>query len=141
MTPQILLDALRKAFLSLEMVSLIILDECHRASGNHPYTRIMKVNNLFLATNFVAALFHLFCGHISSYFSIKYCCLMKEYYHKLNNKPKVFGMTASPVLRKGKNFWQWYDQFGRDDLIEPCLYNNQNGSKLCNYFILFLIVN
>ncbi|XP_021666513.2 endoribonuclease Dicer homolog 3 isoform X2 [Hevea brasiliensis] len=66
MTPQILLDALRKAFLNLDMVSLMIIDECHRATGNHPYTKIMK-----------------------------------EFYHKLSNKPKIFGMTASPVVRKG----------------------------------------
>lgn len=44
MTPQILLDALRKAYLSLEVFCFIILDECHRATGNHPYARIMKVN-------------------------------------------------------------------------------------------------
>ncbi|TYJ02321.1 hypothetical protein E1A91_A13G219900v1 [Gossypium mustelinum] len=66
MTPQILLDALWKAFLSLEMVSLMIIDECHHATGNHPSAKIMK-----------------------------------EFYHKLNNKPKIFGMTASPVVSKG----------------------------------------
>ncbi|KAA8546198.1 hypothetical protein F0562_003063 [Nyssa sinensis] len=66
MTPQILLDALRKAFLSLEIVCLMIIDECHRATGNHPYTKIMK-----------------------------------DFYHKSRNKPKIFGMTASPVIRKG----------------------------------------
>lgn len=53
MTPQILLDALRKAFLNLEMVSLVILDECHRSAGNHPYAKIMKVNFILLASNFV----------------------------------------------------------------------------------------
>ncbi|XP_042485493.1 endoribonuclease Dicer homolog 3a [Macadamia integrifolia] len=66
MTPQILLDALRKAFMTLEMVCLMIFDESHRAIGNHPYTKIMK-----------------------------------EFYHKSGNKPKIFGMTASPVVRKG----------------------------------------
>ncbi|PSS19311.1 Endoribonuclease Dicer 3a like [Actinidia chinensis var. chinensis] len=66
MTPQILLDALRKAFLSFEMLSLMIVDECHRATGNHPYTKIMQ-----------------------------------DFYHKSRSKPKIFGMTASPVIRKG----------------------------------------
>ncbi|KAG6599127.1 Endoribonuclease Dicer-like 3a, partial [Cucurbita argyrosperma subsp. sororia] len=66
MTPQILLDALRKAYFRLGTVCLMIMDECHRATGNHPYTKIMK-----------------------------------EFYHKSDNKPKIFGMTASPVIRKG----------------------------------------
>ncbi|XP_027354883.1 endoribonuclease Dicer homolog 3a [Abrus precatorius] len=66
MTPQILLDALRKAFLNIEMICLMIIDECHRATGNHPYAKIMK-----------------------------------EFYHQANEKPKIFGMTASPVGKKG----------------------------------------
>jgi endoribonuclease Dicer len=44
MTPQILLDALRKAFLSIEMIRLMVLDECHWASGNHPYAKLMAVS-------------------------------------------------------------------------------------------------
>lgn len=44
MTPQILLDALRKSFLNFETFYLIVLDECHHATGNHPYAKIMKVN-------------------------------------------------------------------------------------------------
>ena len=47
MTPQVLLDALRRAFLSLEAVGLLVIDECHRAIGNHPYTKIMKVNLIY----------------------------------------------------------------------------------------------
>ncbi|KAI3514031.1 hypothetical protein L1887_12347 [Cichorium endivia] len=66
MTPQILLDALRNAFVNFEMICLLIIDECHRATGNHPYVSIMK-----------------------------------EFYLKAVNKPKVFGMTASPVTKKG----------------------------------------
>ncbi|KAL6578542.1 Dicer dimerization domain [Orobanche minor] len=42
MTPQILLDALMKAFISLETFFLIIIDECDRATGKHPYARIME---------------------------------------------------------------------------------------------------
>ncbi|KAL0297330.1 UNVERIFIED_CONTAM: Endoribonuclease Dicer3 [Sesamum radiatum] len=65
MTPQILLDALRKACLSFAVCCFLILDECHRATGNHPYARIMK-----------------------------------EFYHISTERPKIFGMTASPVIRK-----------------------------------------
>lgn len=43
MTPQILLDVLRSAFLKLEMVCLLIIDECHHTTGNHPYAKLMKV--------------------------------------------------------------------------------------------------
>ncbi|KAM7276585.1 hypothetical protein ACFE04_018451 [Oxalis oulophora] len=68
MTPQIFLDALRKAFITLDMVCLVIMDECHRASGNHPYAKIMQ-----------------------------------EFYHGSSSKPKIFGMTASPVARKGNS--------------------------------------
>lgn len=42
MTGQVLLDALRHGFLSLERVSLLILDECHHATYGHPYNRIMS---------------------------------------------------------------------------------------------------
>lgn len=66
MIPDVLLTALRRAFLSLDMVSLMIFDECHRATRNHPYAMIMK-----------------------------------DYYHQSDHKPNVFGMTASPVIRKG----------------------------------------
>ncbi|CAI9264561.1 unnamed protein product [Lactuca saligna] len=68
MTPQILLDSLRNAFVNFERICLLIIDECHRATGNHPYVTIMK-----------------------------------EFYLKAVDKPKVFGMTASPVTKKAEN--------------------------------------
>ena len=44
MTPQILLNALeRKDVESLSVFSLLIFDECHRMSKNHPYNQIMSV--------------------------------------------------------------------------------------------------
>ncbi|KAG0549124.1 hypothetical protein BDA96_01G228300 [Sorghum bicolor] len=66
MTPQILLDALRHAFLTMCVMSLLIFDECHRACGNHPYSRIMK-----------------------------------EFYIDSEWRPAIFGMTASPVSKRG----------------------------------------
>ncbi|XP_063947004.1 endoribonuclease Dicer homolog 3a-like isoform X1 [Daucus carota subsp. sativus] len=66
MTPQILLDALRKAFLKFGIICLLIFDECHHATRKHPYAK-----------------------------------LMEEFYHNSEDKPKVFGMTASPVIKKG----------------------------------------
>ncbi|XP_056866743.1 endoribonuclease Dicer homolog 3 isoform X2 [Raphanus sativus] len=65
MTPQILLDALRGGFLKLEMVRLLVIDECHRTTGNHPYAMIMK-----------------------------------EFYHKSTDKPRMFGLTTTDAIRK-----------------------------------------
>lgn len=66
MTPQIFLDALRKGYIKFGRVCFLILDECHRASGKHPYKMIMT-----------------------------------EFYHQSTRTSKVFGMTATPVTRKG----------------------------------------
>lgn len=66
MTPQILLDALRGGFLKLEMVRLLVIDECHRTTGNHPYAMIMK-----------------------------------EFYHKSTDKPRMFGLTTTDAIREG----------------------------------------
>ncbi|XP_011623569.2 endoribonuclease Dicer homolog 2 isoform X1 [Amborella trichopoda] len=42
MTAQILLDNLRHCFFKLEMIKLLIFDECHHAKGRSPYACIMK---------------------------------------------------------------------------------------------------
>ncbi|KAJ4968818.1 hypothetical protein NE237_015519 [Protea cynaroides] len=71
MTPQILLDALRHNFFKLEIIKLLIFDECHNARGRSPYACIM--------TEF----YH---QHLRS---------------NATQLPRIFGMTASPIKSKG----------------------------------------
>ncbi|XP_057416862.1 dicer-like protein 4 isoform X3 [Lotus japonicus] len=69
MTPQILHRNLSHCFIKMEMIALLIFDECHHAQikSNHPYAQIMKV-----------------------------------FYEKNSTKvPRIFGMTASPIVGKG----------------------------------------
>ncbi|XP_058067534.1 endoribonuclease Dicer homolog 4-like isoform X3 [Magnolia sinica] len=69
MTPQILLRNLEHCFIRMEIIALLIFDECHHAQiqNRHPYAQIMK-----------------------------------EFYKTNNTKrPRIFGMTASPVIGKG----------------------------------------
>ncbi|XP_050272142.1 dicer-like protein 4 isoform X2 [Quercus robur] len=69
MTPQILLRNLVHRFIKMELIVLLIFDECHHAQGksNHPYAEIMKV----------------------------------YYKPDVGKVPRIFGMTASPVVGKG----------------------------------------
>ncbi|MQL77271.1 hypothetical protein Taro_009677, partial [Colocasia esculenta] len=69
MTPQILLHNLRHCFITMDLVTLLIFDECHHAQAQkrHPYAQIMK-----------------------------------EFYNtKTGRHPRIFGMTASPIIGKG----------------------------------------
>lgn len=108
MTPQILLDALKKAFLSFEAICFIILDECHRATGNHPYVRIMEVNicfvliSLYLSSADISYCFLIVSLLLLTYISLLNHSFLKEFYHKSTNRPKIFGMTASSMIKKGK---------------------------------------
>ncbi|KAG4946137.1 hypothetical protein JHK87_042144 [Glycine soja] len=43
MTPAILLNCLRHSFLKLNLIKVLIMDECHHARGKHPYACIMTV--------------------------------------------------------------------------------------------------
>ncbi|KAL1372177.1 hypothetical protein HN51_002320 [Arachis hypogaea] len=69
MTPQILLHNLSHCSIRMDMISLLIFDECHhaQAKSSHPYAEIMKV----------------------------------FYKNSFKSVPRIFGMTASPVVGKG----------------------------------------
>lgn len=69
MTPQILLYNLSHSFIKMDLIALLIFDECHHAQvkSGHPYAQIMRV-----------------------------------FYKNNDGKlPRIFGMTASPVVGKG----------------------------------------
>ncbi|KAL6883304.1 hypothetical protein ACP4OV_010718 [Aristida adscensionis] len=108
MTPQILLDTLRHAFLTISAMSLLIFDECHRACGNHPYSRIMK-----------------------------------EFYIGSEQRPAVFGMTASPVATKGASTIQdCEEQIGQLELIlDAKVYIIKDRNELESFSPAATIVN
>ncbi|XP_020094858.1 endoribonuclease Dicer homolog 3b-like isoform X2 [Ananas comosus] len=105
---EILLDALRHAFLTLDMVCLMILDECHRACGDHPYTRIMK-----------------------------------EFYHRSKCKPSVFGMTASPISKRGASSSSGcQEQISKLEMIlDSEVYTVEDRSELEKYSPSATLVN
>ncbi len=43
MTAQILYNMLQHGFIMLSNINLLLLDECHHASKNHPYAKIMEM--------------------------------------------------------------------------------------------------
>ncbi|GAV83950.1 dsrm domain-containing protein/DEAD domain-containing protein/Helicase_C domain-containing protein/Ribonuclease_3 domain-containing protein/PAZ domain-containing protein/dsRNA_bind domain-containing protein [Cephalotus follicularis] len=69
MTPQILLRSLYHCFIKMDLIALLIFDECHHAQvkSNHPYAEIMR----------------------------------DFYKSDVAKVPRIFGMTASPVVGKG----------------------------------------
>ncbi|XWS68903.1 hypothetical protein CRYUN_Cryun04dG0133700 [Craigia yunnanensis] len=73
MTPQILLNGLRHSFFKINMIKVLIIDECHHARGKHPYASIM--------TEF----YH------------------RQLKAGVSSLPRIFGMTASPIKSKGAN--------------------------------------
>ncbi|KAG6758162.1 hypothetical protein POTOM_038498 [Populus tomentosa] len=80
MTHQILLNGLRQGYFKLDLIKVLIFDECHHARGNHPYACIM--------TEF-------------------YHRELRSGHHDL---PRIFGMTASLIKSKGANSESYYRQ-------------------------------
>ncbi|XP_028180116.1 endoribonuclease Dicer homolog 2-like isoform X1 [Glycine soja] len=73
MTPAILLNCLRHSFLKLNLIKVLIMDECHHARGKHPYASIMTE----------------FYHH--------------QLNSGISDLPRIFGMTASPIKSKVGN--------------------------------------
>lgn len=68
-TPQILCDALQHAYVKLQIVSLLVIDECHHCQADDPSARIMK------------AFYH-----------------PQKGFEGLTNLPHILGLTASPQI-------------------------------------------
>ncbi|KAH9620604.1 hypothetical protein KSS87_015515 [Heliosperma pusillum] len=67
MTPKILLDALSHTFIKLDMIKVLIFDECHNAKGKHPYACIMKdFYHRQLQTNEVPRIFGMTASPVKS---------------------------------------------------------------------------
>ncbi|KAK3023834.1 hypothetical protein RJ639_044551, partial [Escallonia herrerae] len=105
MTPAILLGALRHSFLKLDMIKVLIFDECHNARGKHPYACIM--------TEF-------YDRHLKSNGS---------------QLPRIFGMTASPVKAKGSSsellYWEQIREL--ENLMNSKVYTCHSESVLAAY--------
>ncbi|KAL2341556.1 hypothetical protein Fmac_009496 [Flemingia macrophylla] len=80
MTPAILLTGLRHSFFKLNMIKVLIMDECHHTGGKHPYACIMTE----------------FYHH--------------QLDSGISDLPRIFGMTASPIKSKvGNSESSWSD--------------------------------
>ncbi|CAI9090837.1 OLC1v1025698C1 [Oldenlandia corymbosa var. corymbosa] len=105
MTPAILLSALRHGFLKLDIIKVLIFDECHNARGKHPYACIMK------------EFYHLYLE--SGY----------------SNLPRIFGMTASPIKAKGSSSpsvcWQQIHEL--ENLMNSKVYTCVNESVIAEH--------
>lgn len=80
-TAEILNQCLMHSFISIDQINLLIFDEAHHAKKNHPYAQYHSI-------------------HPDSKLLADVRRIIKEYYMAENDdskRPKVFGMTASPV--------------------------------------------
>ncbi|KAG5600284.1 hypothetical protein H5410_031654 [Solanum commersonii] len=105
MTPAILLAALRHSFIQINMIKVIIFDECHNAQGKHPYASIMM------------EFYH------------------RQLNHQGSQLPRMFGMTASPIKSKGSSTADSYWQKIRDleNLMNSKVHTCGSESVLAEY--------
>ncbi|KAG8390726.1 hypothetical protein BUALT_Bualt01G0113400 [Buddleja alternifolia] len=105
MTPQILLDALRRRYFKIEEIKVLIFDECHNARGKDPYASIMtEFYHRELASNNLQL-------------------------------PRVFGMTASPIkakaLRTDAAYWKRISEL--ENLMNSKVFTCDSDSVLTQY--------
>ncbi|XP_054796957.1 endoribonuclease Dicer homolog 2 isoform X2 [Prosopis cineraria] len=105
MTPAILLAGLRHSFFKLNMIKVLIMDECHHAKGRDPYACIM--------TEF----YH------------------PQLQSKSSDLPRIFGMTASPIKSKGGNseLTLWKNIAELESLMDSKVYTCASASVLSEF--------
>ncbi|KAK9075164.1 hypothetical protein SSX86_003484 [Deinandra increscens subsp. villosa] len=105
MTPDILRNALRHRFLTLDVIKVLIFDECHNARKNHSYAIIMK------------EFYH------------------RELLAGSSEVPRILGMTASPVKAKGSSsgdeYWKQISEL--ENLLRSKVYTCASEAVLAKY--------
>ncbi|KAK3016706.1 hypothetical protein RJ639_005644, partial [Escallonia herrerae] len=136
MTPAILLGALRHSFLKLDMIKVLIFDECHNARGKHPYACIMTVQILCGFSDLCMA--NMNCSTWQNRVSDSVDAY-REFYDRLKSNgswlPRIFGMTASPVKAKGSSseltYWKQIREL--ENLMNSKVYTCHSESVLAAY--------
>ena len=91
-TADILHQCLMHAFIKIEDINLLIFDEAHHTKKNHAYARYEEATHL--------------SGVLDRYILLTDCTItriIKDFYlaqDDLRKRPRIFGMTASPIDAK-----------------------------------------
>ena len=105
MIGQIFLNALRRAYLKLDDICLIIFDECHHTIKDHPYNKIMQ-----------------------EFYLKKLEKNKKQKENQIVALPRILGLSASPIQRievKRKDLQYLIDHIDYE-LLELCVNLNSN---------------
>ncbi|CAF0962428.1 unnamed protein product [Brachionus calyciflorus] len=130
MTPQILVDMISFCFIKLEKINLIIFDECHHATGSHPYTQIMKKlkekrqepNNVNVRVlGLTASIVNIKCN------LPKFNKMMKKLEEMFNCKIETASIIANEENQNKKH---------EKPEIKVIVYDNDHHKSLCVYEIL-----
>ncbi|KAK4744261.1 hypothetical protein SAY87_010573 [Trapa incisa] len=105
MTPKILLDGLRHCYFKLELIKVLIFDECQHASGRHPYACIMR------------EFYHHYL-HMGNY-----------------DVPRILGLTASPIKTKcGQSASEYWNKLQElETLMNSKIYTCHSESVVAQY--------